>query len=192
MAHLTLLVDFDPVTYLDDHVMPAQAAMWPATAVCDQLRPTKTSLYLVGQNGKGVIPGSFAASTWTTPPALGGSSSMLPAQDSITISTQSNRLGRKGRGRFFLPGTTPGSITSEGRVLSAVQATYVSTFQTYLNALALGSPPLDSLFVRPIVCAQKATSYGIIDSIRVGDLVNTQRRRNDRLVRSYQGGPVSY
>jgi hypothetical protein len=185
-------IDFDPVSYLDDQVMPAQQTMWPATAVSTKCVPTKTSLYLVGQNGKGVIPGSFAASTWTTPPAMGGSGSMLPAQDALGISTQSNRLGKKGRGRFYLPGTTPDSLTTEGRISPAVQAVYITTMVAYLEALSLGSAPADNVFVRPIVTGRPFTQYGFIDSIRVSDLCDTQRRRRDRLVPSYAHGTTSY
>jgi len=107
------------------------------------------------------------------------SSGPLPPQCAVRVSLKTAHPGRSGRGGFYLPGLCKGGIsTTTARVGSGTLGTIadaVGDFTTDLQAegasLCVNSRTLSTLFS--------------VNSARVGDVVDTIRRRRDVLVENF-------
>jgi hypothetical protein len=112
------------------------------------------------------------------------SSGPLPPQLAVCVSLKTAVNTRRGRGRFYLPGLCKGGINStNGRIGTGTMSTIVdavANYQTALNALGVGlgvNSRADSV-VRPVTSA------------RIGNVLDTIRRRRDHLVEVYEAVSV--
>ena len=101
-------------------------------------------------------------------------SSALPADVAIVVSLRSPVANRTGRGRFYLPQPTTDALTAVGRLdETAQQAIVDALLEAWAQANAAGENPV--IYSR----TQRATRE--ITSFNVGDLFDTQRRRENAL-----------
>jgi hypothetical protein len=112
----------------------------------------------------------------------------LPPQNSIAVSWRTQQIGSRGRGRIFLPSSTSGSL-SQGHVSSGAASDITAAAVTFLEALAFTS---SSWNVIPIVTGKPFVGYGVINQVRVGSIMDTQRRRRNRLTEVYTSTNVTY
>lgn len=104
---------------------------------------------------------------------------MLPPQCAIVVSHLTLGAGSRNRGRAYLPAPAASGLTTLGRITSTVRGELLTAYAGWLGALdAAGSQPI----VRSEV-GGGAVSF--ITSVRVGDVVDTQRRRRGALGESY-------
>lgn len=184
--------DFDPGSFLNDQAGPAFAA-WLFTASCFsasvQLRSLK--LYPIGSPDGKVVPappyaqGSPCVLTYKgTLPTGANSGTMFPPQDSVVASLRTPQIGRRGRGRMYLP-PCPTSISSTGAdigvVTSAGRTALAGAQKTLLEALHLN----DAVKTRPIVIGAPYADYAVISQVRIGNVVDTQQRRRRSLAEVY-------
>lgn len=118
-------------------------------------------------------------------PQAGSGTPRMPAQASIVCSVRTDSPGASGRGRIYWPAAGI-TVASTMRVSTPTPAALVADFKTYLTAvqgaLASAFPTIGfSLAVRSQT--KKTTPHAT--RIQVGDVVDTQRRRRDRLAESY-------
>jgi hypothetical protein len=90
---------------------------------------------------------------------------------------------------MFLPSLTSAAL-SGAKLSSTTVDDIVENQQTFLAALSdLGGGDGN---MRPIVTGGNYTKYAVINSVRVGNVMDTQRRRRNRLTEVYTSGAVSY
>lgn len=116
--------------------------------------------------------------------ATGGAN---PYSASMVLSfNTTNSRGLASRGRMYLPLPAHPTIQSSGKYADtgvvAAQAAFV------INSLSVGID--DSLQATPAVLSLQDAAYAFITEVRVGDVMDTQRRRRRQLVESYAVEPV--
>ena len=110
-------------------------------------------------------------------------SSALPADVAIVVSLRSPVANRTGRGRFYLPQPTTNALTAVGRLDETAQSTIVDALTAaWTQANAAGENPV--IYSR----TQRATRE--INSFNVGDLFDTQRRRENALTENRVSAPM--
>lgn len=189
---------FNPDDYLNDQAAPA-VIDWAAftnqsTAVrVDTLKLAPISAPL----GREVPAPPFAVGspcllTWTSANPTGGDGgSLLPLQDSVVVSHYTSQLGRRGRGRMFLPPSSSSSI-SGGRLTTTARDHIRDGAVAFLEALALSPVGAGAAHVRPIVTGKPFVNYSVIDQVLVGRVIDTQRRRRRSLDEQKSSAPVTY
>jgi hypothetical protein len=121
-----------------------------------------------------------------TTPLTGGATPKMPLQAAMVVSLRTNTPGASGRGRIYWP--IPGeAVDSSGRIPAADITPTLASFKTYFNgmrsALATAFPTIGfDLAVRSKTT--KTTPH--VTRIQIGNVVDTQRRRRDKLVEAYQ------
>lgn len=121
-----------------------------------------------------------------------GSSQKMPPQVSLcaTLTTAVSR-GLATKGRMYLPGITI-AVLDSGKI-PTTDAGYVATnLATFLSACNAstnlpGSVILASKGAKPLYLDGV---FRVVTNTRVGDVYDTQRRRRDALVETYQNGNV--
>lgn len=121
-----------------------------------------------------------------TTPLVGSGSPKLPMQAAVVISLRTDTPGARGRGRLYWPalGTT---LDSTVRMPAVDMTALLSQMQTYFKGM---ESALESAF-SPIgfnlaVRSRVASTTPHVTRLQVGNVVDTQRRRRDKLVESYQ------
>lgn len=110
-------------------------------------------------------------------------SNALPADVAIVVSLRSPVANRTGRGRFYLPQPTTNALTAVGRLDETAQDTIVDALlAAWTQANAAGENPV--IYSR----TQRATRE--INSFNVGDLFDTQRRRENALTENRVSAPM--
>ena len=110
-------------------------------------------------------------------------SNSLPADVAIVVSLRSPVANRTGRGRFYLPQPTTNALTAVGRLDETAQSTIVDALTAaWTQANAAGENPV--IYSR----TQRATRE--ITSFNVGDLFDTQRRRENALTENRVSAPM--
>ena len=110
-------------------------------------------------------------------------SNALPADVAIVVSLRSPVANRTGRGRFYLPQPTTDALTAVGRLDETAQSTIVDALlAAWTQANAAGENPV--IYSR----TQRATRE--INSFNVGDLFDTQRRRENALTENRVSAPM--
>lgn len=136
----------------------------------------------------GVLLGA-AEATYTGAWA-GASSPSLPLQSSIVLSLRTNRPGGSGRGRLYWPAMGASLNASTLRVTSATVAALAQAAVVYLanveatlkNTL---HPTPDLTFLRLCVVSPTRGIKTDVTRIDVGDVLDVQRRRRDKVAEAY-------
>lgn len=111
-----------------------------------------------------------------TPVNLDGvdAGSALPGDVALVVSLRTGLANRSGRGRFYLPQPAASSLTALGKVAADVitdlNASLQAAWDTYNSATA-----------RPVVYSRTLRQTNDITSFDIGDLFDTQRRRENAI-----------
>lgn len=144
----------------------------------------------IGTNGL-YPPGEDAVEALITPdpgPGAGGNHWAPQCTMCVTTTTAVPR-GLAAMGRFYLPSMT-GAISAAGRAPSGLNTSIASATQTWFNAINTATLGAISVFSK----GNAATPGGAVHSVtgvRVGDVIDTQRRRRRQLVESYATATVT-
>lgn len=126
-------------------------------------------------------------------PVVGTGSALLPPQSAIVVSLISATPGARGRGRLYFPGFGS-QLNTSFRLNSPTPGAFLADVKTYLSAVqtamlaAIVTPPWVGLQLA--VRSRTSRSTHQVTQLRVGDVLDTQRRRRDRLPETYSS--VSY
>ena len=140
-----------------DHV-PAGVAMTSVTTV--QVDPS-TGLQSARVDTAQAIPGVAAGAA-------------LPADVALVVSLRTLLANRRGRGRFYLPQPAVSQVTTTGRVLPDLIADLGTSLSGAWSAYNTASD-------RPVVYSRTGLITTNVTSFDVGDLFDTQRRRENKL-----------
>jgi len=182
---------FNPADWFNDQVVPA-VSTWaasnsvPAHCFTDQVKANP-----IGLDGK-VIGENFCLGVAS--PAVDGTlgGNLLPLQNTTVASWGTRVLGAKGRGRIYTPGVTTNSLTADGDLTSTAYGNQLTNVVALLEGIAFNGPLITDFSILPIVTGKPYASYGIIRTVRVGNRIDTQRRRRRQLVEAYDSGSVTY
>lgn len=101
----------------------------------------------------------------------------MPADVALVVSLRTALPQRSGRGRFYLPQPSAAESTVTGRVISGLVTDLMA-------ALAAAWAAYDSASDRPVIYGRKSRLTNNIVSYNVGDLFDTQRRRENKVSES--------
>lgn len=116
----------------------------------------------------------------------------MPPQAAVVISLQTIIPGAKGRGRMYLP-LLAITLDTGGRIPSTTVTDIVEDFGGALNTMLTG---IAAGGLVPGVFLGVASGLGPgavypVSKVRVGNVVDTQRRRRDALPESYQSNTIN-
>lgn len=149
---------------------------------------TQCKMALIDVNGHTVLDDVYYAYPQTLLDGQQGTNPH-PPQCSLVATLQSDRpRGLASKGRMYLPGISA-AIGSNGKISTANRDTIATNLKTFFDTI-------DASFDVPnqLILAAKGTGpfpaltaqNDVVETIKVGDVVDTQRRRRNGLVESYQ------
>lgn len=190
------ITDLDPVSWIEDQLRPAAAALVGSNLFSLNIRLRSILVYPIRSPDGRVEPappylqGSPARLDYTSGFPVGtGTASILPLQNSIVSSLRTQQVGRRGRGRMFLPGPVAGNLLN-GRLNAGVPASYATAMKNFLEACRLDGNGAGGVYVAPCVTGAPFSDYALINQVRVGDVVDTQRRRRAGLTEAFSNAAV--
>lgn len=117
-----------------------------------------------------------ATSVAGTPYAGTGFGASMPPQNALVVTLYSALAGRSDRGRFYLPGPAFSSIDVNGRFLVA------DALQVATSMVAAFNAARPTGWTDIIVYSRKNRSHVTATVVSVGNIIDTQRRRRDKLL----------
>jgi hypothetical protein len=179
--------DLDVGDWLNDQVAPAAVTMLTSSNFSSQVRLDAIKAYPIRTpdgHAQPAIPyatGSPMALEFTGTHPVGAGSGALPPQVSAVASLRTSQVGRRGRGRCFLPALPVGYLAS-GTLDGSAASGIATAFATFLGSCALNGTGPGGVWVQPVVTGGTYTDYSVVDLVRVSTILDTQRRRRKSLV----------
>jgi len=161
------------------------AAAWLtvlADAAANTYYPTTVVWSQVNVSELGSTPAAPIQTSAQAVIADGGTSSDggLPAQCSPCVSLSTATAGSRARGRMFLPPPDVSALTTAGRLVSGFRTAWIGALDTFFATMA--SNAATCVVVSSVGGAY--TTYPV-NTIRMGDVVDTQRRRRNSIAEVY-------
>lgn len=188
---------FNPGDYLNDQAAPAVTSMISGIQVSNQVRVRQLRLWPIGSPLGRAVPavpystGTSCTLDWTSSYPVGNSSStQLPPQNSVVASLRTLQVGSAGRGRMFLP-SPASNVLSGAKIATTPQGDIRDAMVQFMEDLAFDSV-VNSAVVRPIVTGGNFTKYAVVNKVRIGNVMDTQRRRRNAIAEVYVDGTPSY
>lgn len=161
----------------------AAVAVHTALRNCMNTTTTATDVRVEARTAAGALESQAQA---TRPTAVSGTGSQAhPFQTAVVCSLRTAAVGGSGRGRIYWPGTGQVIAASTLRISTADLTSILSGFQSYLTSVR-NAIATTFTGVQLAVWSRKNSSLANVSSIQVGDVLDTQRRRRDTLVETYQ------
>lgn len=107
----------------------------------------------------------------------GAGTASLPPQCSCVVTLQTGLPGRSQRGRIYWP-LCGGGVTVAQRSSLVTQ----TTANAFADLLANWGTLLENNTLRPVVASEATGNLTVVSSVRVDNIVDTQRRRRDNMV----------
>jgi len=188
---------FEPMDYLTDYVCPSLVVFMGSTGISNIVKLSSASLYPCDETGNS-IGGNVATASFTTGYYGAGSGHPLPLENSIVTSWGTDRLGRRGRGRIFGPVPGVSAINVDGLLESTVVADVLAKSVGLIEGMAFSGLTGDDAHVKSVVTGPGPVGnphpygdYAVINKARVGQVVDTQRRRRNKEPEAYVSSAVS-
>lgn len=155
----------------------------------------------VGTDGKTSLENVVYAPYGTAIAGTGGPT-LFPPQISMVASLEvAGARGLAAKGRMYLPGVSR-SITSNGQISTADTTALVNAVKTLVDSLNAAAPSGERVILasQGRRVKQPDGSYAVtpgtavnavVNRIRVGSVYDTQRRRRNQLVETYQSAAVA-
>jgi hypothetical protein len=103
----------------------------------------------------------------------------------VVFSLRTATAGGSGRGRLYWPATGIALSTTTMRVPAATVTAVLAAVESYLTSIKTAiDATLDGISLA--VWSRTLESTANVTTIQMGDVVDTQRRRRDTLVETYQ------
>lgn len=178
--------------WLNDQLAPAGLAMMANCFISTQC--TLTSIKASPITGTGHVADLRTSVLEFKPTVPDGTVSVpqLPAECSIVASWITQKIGRKGRGRIYLPPTGSAILVDGGGLNTSAQDHIVAGAVAMLEASAITPTGPGNHWALPVVTGAPYTSYAQIDGVRVGQVVDSQRRRRRQTSENYRSAAVTY
>lgn len=157
-------------TSLWTRLLASSATWWNNT-----WRWTHIKIAPIGPDGKYATPSSvFTAKT----PLAGSSTANMPAETSVAITMRTPVLGRRGRGRVFMPALAASTLANDGTVATTRASSFSNAVKGLLeDAAGVG---VEATY-RVVITSADSAQYVLPTAVRVGNMFDVQRRRQNRL-----------
>lgn len=188
--------DVDPVDYLAEQALTAFTALIGGgngsfSYISNVVEMRALTLYAIGADGKVIElpsgPAKAELSLTTTVKGASGGAGIAPLQTTVGISWVTAANTPRGRGRIFLPPPSQTIMGAQGVMADATALGYAGAGADLIAALTVGG---DATVV-PIVTGKPYHTGYRIKRCRVGNILDTQRRRVAQLNETYQVADVS-
>lgn len=188
---------FEPTDYITNQVMPVVKTWMEQPEHHGIVRCKGVSLYPCSAPSGNSIGGNVATGLFHTPVPGGGSGNPLPLENSVVLSWGTNKIGPRGKGRIYSPVGPVSILNSLGVVESTKLASYLSAAVALVAGLKLDAGVgTGARAVRPVVTGPSTgggvgpyQGYATIKTVRVGEVVDTQRRRRNKEPELYISAP---
>jgi len=126
-------------------------------------------------------------------PGVGGSSAAdpLPPDVAVVASLRTGLPGRSKRGRLYLGGFVSPALAPGGRLELNLRNTIGQALATFGNDMKM-APTAGNDRLNWTVLSRTTTSTQKITLVRVGDIFDTQRRRDNKLSEAYSQNTITY
>ena len=186
--------DLDPADFLLDACGYIKTFHESATSyISGDVIISAVTLYAIGTDGKVVSTGYGPAKAVALPAATvdgAATGTLLPVNCSVVASLRTANSTRRGRGRCYLPQMATAITTANtGLIGSTIRGNIATNFATMLSGISLESP--SDVRVAPVVIGSPWTSYFKVDTVKVGNQVDTQRRRRRAVTEVYSDAAVT-
>lgn len=175
---------FNPDDYLNDQAAPAFLDFF-GPGVSDQCKVQSLTLYPIKGDGK--VNGtrkSVLTYVGTLPQGI-DSSHQLPMEDAVVVSWNTAQVGRKGRGRIYSPPPGAAAVDTHGFLTSTAADGLRDGYVSILEGLSLSVGVGSGWFIRPVVTGHPWHQGAVIDSVRVGNVVDRQASRRRSIAETY-------
>lgn len=178
-----------PTQAAADLIKTAWATFWTTTnsVVSGHYRFDQVKMAQLGVDGK-TIPDTQIYSYPATATYGGTSANAHPPQCALVVTLLSDRpRGRASKGRMYLPGFS-GAMQSTGKISTTDQTNIANNLKTFFDALTGQAAIPDQLILASRAggaFSQLLAQNDYVETIRVGDVVDTQRRRRNGLQETY-------
>ena len=158
-----------------------------ADAAANTFYPTTIVWDSVNASELGATPAAPIQTSAQASIADGGTSSDagLPAQCSPCLSLTTATAGSRARGRMYLPPPDTSSLGASGRLAAGFRTAWVGALDTFFSSMVGGGHS-------PVVISAVGgvwTTYPVT-TIRLGDVIDTQRRRRNNIAEVYTTASV--
>ena len=188
---------FDPESYLVDQAEPAISAFITGWKFSSRVRLDGIALYPCESPSGNSVGGNFARLDYTADNPVGIGSNVLPLENSVVVSWVTERLGPRGRGRIYTPVPGTNVLDGDGLLAAGDRNDLLDASVAMIEGLAFTGGTRGSARVRPVVtgptpkAGQPAYStYAKMTGVRIGRVIDTQRRRRNAEVEDYASAPV--
>lgn len=161
--------------------LPTTGRLDLAQSIPTNMPTTQVRCAYIDSAGKTAAVG-VAAWAWTTT-----NDPTMPPQCAIVLTLLTDLAGRSHRGRMYWP-AGGNTVTGEGRLSAAVRGNIATQAAAYL--VAAGSAAGVDLAMIPVVNSKVLGTTTEVTVLRVGDVIDTQRRRRNRLVEAYSSATL--
>lgn len=186
-----LTFTFDPVSWMADYAQPSADAFINTGTFSQDAVLKYLKLSPISNTGH-VIEGRTVVSTRSSAISGTASGAVLPLQCAVVVSERTPLIGRRGKGRIYLPAPVASVMDSHGRLGSSWVGDVLSNATAFFEGLSYTPESTEGPHVRPIVTGSPWVNYGMVQTLKVGDLVDTQRRRRNQIDETYVTGSLSY
>lgn len=187
--------DLDPVDWLADQVGPAVSGFISSAIFCSDVQVNTIKVYPIARDTGKVEPAPpYAQGTPVTLTFKAGSlpsgsgSQGLPLNCSIVASLRTDQVGRRGRGRMYLP-PAPTSYMSNMLLSSAAQTAVGTATRLLLEGTRLNNST-NGTWAFPIVTGGNYRDYAMVKRVLVGNVVDSQNRRRRSIDESYHATDI--
>lgn len=109
--------------------------------------------------------------------------STKPNQVAVVSTLMTERAGRSYKGRMYWPALGAGMVAGTGRLDASIRDLIASGVASLLSDIADENPGAAVLV--PVVLSRTKREVTPVTAVRVGDVLDTQRRRRDELIENY-------
>lgn len=157
-----------------------QADVWGTSTINDY--GAVTSKFLGARASQLTAAGKVTASAESilASPSTAGNTLAMPPQSSVVVSLRTGLSGPRHRGRMYFPALGSTALTATGRLQPAARDSLASAMQLFFDDWND-----DPTTFTASVASNAGQFVEAITSIKVGDVIDTQRRRRDALPEAY-------
>lgn len=176
--------------WLNDQVAPALATFLADAHFGAYVQVNEIKAYPIGSpDGRAIPAPPYAQGTpitlaYTGTLPHGTSGGLLPLQCASVVSLRTGNTGRRGRGRFFIPAPNLSLLGTNGLIGPSTVADMSAAAEAFLAGCQVALTVPNTLYVQPIVTGAPFTNYGLVTSVIVDNVADTQRRRTKSLIRT--------
>lgn len=182
--------DIDPADYVATAGKAWQDFFEDTNAyISDAVLVKSVTLYAMGSDGKVINTDVGPAKAVAVPTAAvdgANAGGLLPIQNTVVLSLRTPNTTRRGRGRIYLPGATTAIVgTTDGLINNTlIRGNIATAGKDLLNDLKSGTFGVDAV-LRPVVIGSPYTTYFRVTQVKVGNVVDSQRRRRRNITEAY-------